>query len=117
MREIDKDPIRLQHILDAIDNILESCANLDLNTLNNKDIRYFGLVKLLEIIGEASYKLTNDFRKSHPQTPWKQIIYMRHILVHGYYSMDRSYIQSTIEEDLIPLKHQIITYLTEYNLS
>lgn len=114
MREAEKDPIRLQHILESIDNLLNSYAQLDFQNLNNKDIRYFGIVKLLEIIGEASYMLTNDFKESHRETPWRQIIDMRHILVHGYYKMDKDYIKSTIEEDLKPLRSQIELYLKEY---
>ena len=114
MREAEKDPVRLQHILDAIDNLLESYSQIDFKNLSNRDIRYFGIVKLLEIIGEASYMLTNDFKNKHPETPWKQIIDMRHILVHGYYKMDKAYIQTTIEEDLRPLRSQILLYLKEY---
>lgn len=114
MREVEKDPIRLQHILESIDNLLGSYSQLDFENLSNKDIRYFGIVKLLEIIGEASYMLTNDFKDKHPETPWRQIIDMRHLLVHGYYKMDKKYIQSTIEEDLRPLKSQISSYLKEF---
>ena len=114
MREVEKDPIRLQHILESIDNLLESYSQLDFDSLNNRDIRYFGIVKLLEIIGEASYMLTNEFKEAHPQTPWRQIIDMRHILVHGYYKMDKDYIKSTVEEDLKPLHSQILSYLKEF---
>ncbi|MCH5226209.1 MAG: DUF86 domain-containing protein [Muribaculaceae bacterium] len=114
MREVEKDPIRLQHILESIDGLLESYSQLDFENLNNKDIRYFGIVKLLEIIGEASYMLTKEFKDKHPETPWKQIIDMRHILVHGYYKMDKNYIQSTIEEDLGPLRLQILSYIKEF---
>ncbi|MCH5234020.1 MAG: DUF86 domain-containing protein [Muribaculaceae bacterium] len=114
MREYEKDPMRLKHILESIDNLLESYSQIDFNIMSNKDIRYFGIVKLLEIIGEASYMLTNEFKDRHPETPWRQIIDMRHILVHGYYKMDKAYIQSTIEEDLKPLRSQIESYLKEY---
>ena len=113
MRESEKDPVRLCHILEAIDNLLTSYKQIDFERLSNKDIRYFGMVKLLEIIGEASYMLTNEFKDAHPLTPWKQIIDMRHILVHGYYKMDKAYIQSTIEEDLQPLRSQISRYIKE----
>lgn len=40
---------------------------------------YFGFVKQLEIIGEASYKLTKEFRENHPKTPWNKIEGMRHV--------------------------------------
>lgn len=33
---------------------------------------------------EAANLLTNEFKTSHGDIPWKQIIKMRHVLVHGY---------------------------------
>jgi len=32
---------------------------------------YYAIVKNIEIIGEASYMLTSEFKDAHPQTPWK----------------------------------------------
>lgn len=89
MRETLKDPHRLEHILNAIDRLLVADKNKALDDITEKDLIYFGVVKLLEIIGEASYKLTNEFKKSHSQTPWKYVVGMRHILVHGYYQINR----------------------------
>ncbi len=47
-------------------------------------MRYFAIMKNVEIIGEAANMLTPGFRQQHTELPWKQIIGMRHILVHGY---------------------------------
>jgi uncharacterized protein with HEPN domain len=43
-----------------------------------------GLVKLIEIVGEAASKVTLQFREAHPEVPWRRIIDMRHVLVHDY---------------------------------
>ena len=67
----------------------------------------------MEIIGEAAYMLTPEFRDRHPQTPWRDIINMRHILVHGYYQVDSREVCSTIVRDLPVLKKQIEGYLQE----
>jgi len=42
-----------------------------------------------------------------PSTPWKQVILMRHILVHDYYRVDVPTIWSTATNDLEPLKQAI----------
>jgi uncharacterized protein with HEPN domain len=47
----------------------------------------FAVIKNLEIIGEASYLLTKEFKSRHDSIEWKDIIGMRHILVHGYYQI------------------------------
>ena len=114
MRETLKDPHRLEHILDAIDRLLVADQNNVLDDITEKDLMYFGVVKLLEIIGEASYKLTNEFKESHRQTPWKYVIGMRHILVHGYYQINREDVLKTIREDLPILQTQIKSYLLEF---
>lgn len=74
---------------------------------------YFAVVKNMENIGEAAYMLTPDFKDSHPDTPWQDIINMRHILVHGYYQVDSKEVWSSIKNDLPVLETQIKKYLKE----
>lgn len=112
MREIEKDPARLKHIKEAIENLLKMTENLDLDNLPEKDLRYYGIVKLLEIIGEASFMLTKDFKESHPETPWNEIIKMRHILVHGYYTINPIFVKATVKENLKPLLTQINSFIS-----
>ena len=47
-------------------------------------LRYFAVVKNVEIIGEAAYMLSLPFKEQHQEIPWDAIIRMRHVLVHGY---------------------------------
>lgn len=115
MRESDKDPVRLEHIINAIDKLLNADSVKSFDEINEKDLEYFGIVKLLEIIGEATYKLTNEFKETHIQTPWKYIVGMRHILVHGYYQINRKSVINTIRQDFPILRIQILKYLSEYN--
>ena len=115
MRETLKDPLRLEHMLDAIDKLIIAKERADFETLTEKDLEYFGMVKLLEIIGEAAYKLTVEFKENHPETPWKFIIAMRHILVHGYYQIKRQDVFKTIRENLPLLRTQISNYLIEFD--
>lgn len=68
MRESDKDPVRLEHIINAIDKLLNADSVKSFDEINEKDLEYFGIVKLLEIIGEAAYKLTNEFKETHTDT-------------------------------------------------
>ena len=87
MRETVKDKGRLEHILAAIERIERFSAGKTFESLREDELTYYALVKCIEIIGEASYMLTNEFREAHPQTEWRDIIAMRHVLVHGYYQV------------------------------
>ena len=115
MREPVKDRNRLEHILEAIDRILENTKGSTLDKLSSNDMFYYGIVKNIEIVGEAAYHLTKAFRDSHPETPWLAIMGMRHVLVHDYYQIDENEIRYVIEDNLHPLREQIVKYLSETN--
>ena len=114
MRETVKDKGRLEHILAAIERIERFSADKTFESLRDDELTYYALVKCVEIIGEASYMLTNEFRDSHPQTEWRDIIAMRHVLVHGYYQVGVLQVWKVIQEDLPLLKEQIRRYYTEF---
>lgn len=115
MREPVKDRNRLEHILEAIDRILDNTNESTLEKLSSNDMFYYGIIKNIEIVGEASYHLTKAFRDSHPETPWVAIMGMRHVLVHDYYQIDENEIRYVIEDNLRPLREQIVKYLFETN--
>lgn len=116
MREAIRDIDRLQHILDQIDTLLELVPTLSFNTFDTDKVRYYGIVKMTEIIGEAAYKLTDDFVESHPDVPWKVIRGMRHYLVHEYYQVSKEGIWDTLTNDLPELRPFIVKYIEELNI-
>ena len=111
MREPVRDKERLQHILDAI-NILEESRKKHDSAESEKDpIVYYGFVKHVEIIGEAVYMLSKEFKESHPEVEWGAIEGMRHVLVHGSYQIKPQQLWDTIDLDLPALKPTIEAYL------
>ncbi len=113
MREAIRDKGRLEHMLDAIDRVLNYMLGKSFDDIPKDKIEYYGIVKNIEIVGEAAYKLSTDFKHTHTETPWTVIEKMRHVLVHDYYRIDESEIKYVIEDDLKPLRAQIEKYLTE----
>ena len=88
MRELIKDKNRLQHIIEAIDTILQRTEGLSYEDFSSDKMLFGGIVYYTLIIGEAAYKLTKPFIESNPQINWQEIADMRHHLVHGYYQVD-----------------------------
>ena len=113
MREKPKDIGRLLHIITAIENIHEFLAGKTAEDFLMDKMLYYAVVKNMEIIGEAAYMLTNDFRTTHTSVSWNDIIRMRHILVHGYYQVDSSIVWATIKNDLPALESQVKEFLKE----
>ena len=66
MRERVRDKGRLEHILQAIDKVFEFSSGVKREDFQKDSILYFAIVKNIEIIGEASYMLSLEFKDSHP---------------------------------------------------
>ena len=113
MRESIRDLGRLQHILEHIDRATQFMEGKSLTDLEKDAMLRYAVVKCLEIIGEAAYMLTLDFKDNHPQTPWNVIIKMRHVLVHGYYSIEMPIVWDIIKNDFPALRPQIEQYIAE----
>ena len=74
---------------------------------------YYAVVKNIEIIGEASNLLTEEFKAGHPQTLWKMVTGMRNYIVHEYFQVDNTVIWDVVTHDLPELENQINSYLAE----
>ena len=130
MREKIKDKGRLEHILNSIHILLENKDKRPFAEVVNDPILFYGFVKHVEIIGEAVYMLTKEFREAHPEVEWEVIEGMRHVLVHGveweviegmrhvlvhgYYKIKPIQLWNTIENDIPALKPLIEKYYQEY---
>ncbi|MCQ2095775.1 MAG: DUF86 domain-containing protein [Bacteroidaceae bacterium] len=84
MREPLRDKGRLEHIANSINILLDNKDNYEFSQIAHDPIIFYGFIKHVEIIGEAVYMLSKEFRQMHPETPWDEIEHMRHVLVHGY---------------------------------
>jgi len=94
-------------MLVAIDNIFEFVGSLSFEAYRQNKMLRFAVVKNLEIVGEAAYLLSADFKKLHPEVLWDGIVAMRHVLVHGYYQVKDTRVWDTIKNDLPLLKKQL----------
>ena len=74
---------------------------------------FHAVVYNIMIIGEAANMLTIEFREEHPKTPWRDIIDMRNVLVHGYYTVSPQFVWETYSNDLGPLREQVKQYIAE----
>lgn len=113
MRERIRDLGRLQHMLEHIDRAEQFMQGKSLTDLENDVMLRYAVVKCLEIIGEAAYMLSLEFKEQHAETPWNVIIKMRHVLVHGYFSIQMPIVWDIIQNDFPELRLQIEQYIKE----
>ena len=111
MREPERDKARLEHILNAIKCIEEYTNGYDADKLQADRLRLHATIYNVQIIGEAVYKLTKEFKNQHPETPWSVIEKMRHILVHDYFRINSDVLWDVIVKDIPLLKTQVENYI------
>lgn len=107
MREPERDNGRIQDMLEHAQNIMDFVQGVAFEDFVKDKILYFALVKNLEIIGEAAYMLTPAFKQAHPEIAWEPCVKMRHILVHGYASVEPEIVWDTAVNDIPRLKGQL----------
>jgi uncharacterized protein with HEPN domain len=101
---------RLQDIVEAIERI-EKYATTGRQRFERDELVQVWIVHHLQLIGEAARALSDEFRNSHPQLPWSQIIGMRNVLVHDYFGIDTDIVWAAIERDLPKLRAEIESIL------
>ena len=107
MREPERDKGRLLDIIQAANNIISFTDGYSIEELSDDKLRYFAVVKNVEIIGEAAYMLSLSFKEAHNEIPWNDIIKMRHVLVHGYATIMPELLWHTALIDVPQLRIQI----------
>ncbi len=108
MKGILPDVMRLEDIIQAIHDIEEH----DHKGISNKKTLQATLY-CLTIIGEASSKLSTDLMNRYPEIPWKNIINLRHRVVHDYGNVNVETVINVIEEYLPKLKESIRRILND----
>ena len=103
----------MRHIGDSIDHIEDFLRGKSLEQMKNDVMCYHAVVYNIMIIGEAANMLTKEFRESHTDIPWRQIVDMRNVLVHGYYNTSPLFVWETYTNDLPFLKKQVERYIAE----
>ena len=82
------DQVFLLHILDAILQIEQYIENVDSSEFLQTRLLQNGVVRQLEIIGEASRNPTETIRSEYSGVPWRQIIGLRNRMTHAYFLVD-----------------------------
>ena len=97
----------IDHILDCIRKINKFSKELTFEEFRKNELVQDAIIRNIEIIGEASKKISSQTKKLHFEVPWKEIAGMRDKLIHDYLGVDVKVVWETIKEDIPALKKQI----------
>ena len=108
---IPRDIPYLRHILDATKRIEEYIQDVTEEEFYQHNLVQDGVIRQLEIIGEATKQLSEELRNSHALIPWRDIAGMRDKLIHHYFGVDIDEIWLTAKSDIPILKAEVVLIL------
>ena len=86
--------------MDAIRRIEEYTQGIEEEEFYRNYLVQDGVIRQLEIIGEATKKISKETRDKHTHIPWNDIAGMRDKLIHGYFDINFDVVWETVTEDL-----------------
>jgi len=101
----------ISHILESIILIEQYTENISFEEFENDRKTIDAVIRNFEIIGEASNKLPEEFRKQYPEVPWRSIIGLRNVLIHDYLGVDIKAVWGNLKQELPLLKEQMQSIL------
>jgi uncharacterized protein with HEPN domain len=94
-------------MLDAAREVADSVSTHSRPDLDLNHIWAMGIVKCIEIIGEAAVRVSEETRARFPDVPWYVLAGIRNRLVHAYFDVDLDQIWTAATKDLPPLIVQL----------
>ena len=94
------DRIYVEHILQSIERIQSNISGKDHEAFLNESITQDAVVRQLEIIGEATKRISKELWKNNPDLPWDDMAGMRDVLIHDYIDVDLNIVWKTASESI-----------------
>lgn len=110
-----REPSYLKDILSACSKIEAIVAGTSEDSFLKDDVLPPAVLHHLTVIGEAVSSLSVELRARYPDVPWRQIIAVRHRIVHAYFELDWQILWDAAIGDIPALRGQVLSILaTEF---
>jgi uncharacterized protein with HEPN domain len=102
-----EDSVYLDHILDEIAFINSHVEDLSFEALQEDELLQRGVIRSLEIIGEASKNVSPGLKERYPEVEWKMMAAMRDKLIHRYFQVNWKIVWNVLTAEIPILQAQI----------
>ncbi len=103
--------VTLRQIIEFADEIAALIANRSRDQLNSTKEFRRALERCIELVCEAARRLPEEWREHHQDIPWRQIIGMRNVMIHGYDVVSNDVLWNTAAHDMPQLRAKIESIL------
>ncbi len=97
---MSRDQESIIDITESIKLILQYVRGIDQEALAVNYEKQDAILRRITIIGEATKRLSPEFRQKHSDIPWKKIAGMRDVITHDYDEIDLTEIWTVITENI-----------------
>jgi len=104
------DKVFLQNILECIVKI-ETYTNSGKEVFMSSDLIQDAVIRNLEIVGEATKRVSQGIKEQHQEIPWRQMAGLRDVLIHDYMGISLKIVWNVVQNELPQLKTKIIKLL------
>lgn len=95
----------VEDMLLAIERIEKYCKNINsFEEFSENDLIIDAVLRNLEVIGEAAGNIPQDIREKYSEIPWKRIVGLRNVIIHGYFTVDLGIVWTIITKQLPGLR-------------
>ena len=101
----------LRHILAEADYLIGRSAGLRIESFEADETLRRAFARSLEVIGEATKKLPDEFRARYPHVEWRAMTGMRDRLIHAYFGVDYLLVWDVVSHKIPELRRQIAEIL------
>ena len=102
-----RDDAYLLDMLVAARKAVAFAAELTHQEFVRSDLHQNAILKVLEVVGEAASRISEDFKTAHLEIPWPQIVGFRNRIVHVYFEIDLGVVWKVVQDDLPVLISQL----------
>ncbi len=107
------DRIYLDHILKSFSKVVGYLEDVGYEAFLSDEEKQDAVIRKIEVAGEATKRLSQDFRDRFYQIPWRAIAGMRDKLIHDYIDVDLDTVWETATKDIPDLLPDIESIIKE----
>ncbi len=95
-----RDAGSLLDMLKAARKVVEYATALDESSFLASSRDQDAILRQLTIVGEAAKRVSDEFRTSHPEVPWRRVAGFRDVVVHDYFKVDLEEVWRIVQGDV-----------------